>query len=252
VTEQPLTDIEQHHLDTITERLGVNRIEAEERAARGEEPLDPPEPTPEAAEQVTAPNPTAVRDAVAREAVLGALLDQIKAEYNTARTEVQGLLDQQYKATGTTKVDALIPGGTKVGSISRSGGERAAQVADEDKFRAWVRDTYPSEHVVEVIPVRIVTAVQPGFVAKILAEVNAAGAARYADPVTGEVHDVPGVELRPSRAASHRMTYSRATKTNPLTGRDLVAQAWRESGLAAHVLPALAPTTAPPVDDDAA
>jgi hypothetical protein len=198
----------------------------------------------------TAPDPLAVRDAVAREAVLGALLDEIKTAYNTARGDVQGLLDQQYKATGTTKVDALIPGGIKVGSISRSGGEKAAQVTDEDKFRAWVRDTYPSEHVVEVIPVRIVTAVQPGFVAKVLAEVTAAGVARYVDPVTAEVHDVPGVELKPSRAASHRMTYSRATKGNPLTGRDLVAQACRESGLTAHVLPALA--QAAPVEDTAA
>jgi hypothetical protein len=252
VTEQPLSGIEQHHLDTITERLGVNRIEAEERAARGESLLDPPAAAEdvEDAPKATAPNPTAVRDAVAREAVLGALLDQIKAEYTATRAHVQTLLDEQYKATGTTKADALIPGGIKVGSVSRSGGERAAQVTDEDAFRTWVRDTYPTEHVVEVVPVQILTSVQPGFVAKILAEVNAAGAARYADPVTGEVHDVPGVELRPSRAPSHRMTYSRVSKTNPLTGRDMVTQAWRESGLAAHVLPALA--QAAPAEDTAA
>ncbi|MFI5993136.1 hypothetical protein ACIBAC_15040 [Streptomyces sp. NPDC051362] len=213
MTEQPLTDIEEH-------------------------PLDPPTAAEDA--PPAAPDVTTVRDAVAREAVLGALLDQIKAEYTTTRAHVQTLLDQQYKATGTTKVDALIPGGIKVGSISRMGGERAAQVTDEDTFRAWVRDTYPTEHIVEVVPVQILTSVQPGFVAKILAEVTAAGAARYADPATGEVHDVPGVELRPSRAAGHRMTYSRPSKTSALTGRDLVAQAWRESGLAAHVLPALA------------
>jgi hypothetical protein len=249
VTEQPLTDIEQHHLDTITERLGVNRIEAEERAARGEDPLDPPEPT---AEQPKAPEPAEVREAVTREAVLKALHDEIGDALATARTDVQYLLDQQYKATGTTKVDALLPGGIKVGSISRSGGEKAAQVTDEDAFRAWVRDTFPSEHVVEVIPVRVVTRVQPGFMSKILAEMTAAGVARIVDQASGEVHDVPGVELRPSRSATHRMTYTRRSKSSPVDGRELVAEAWRQGALAAHVLPALAPTTAPPADDAAA
>lgn len=203
-------------------------------------------------QQATAPDPNALRDAVTRKAALKALYDQIGEALAEAGTDVQYLLNQQYKATGTTKVDALLPDGTPVGSVTRKGGEKAAAVTDDEAFRVWVRDTYPSEHIVEVIPVHVRTGVQPGFVAKVLAEVNAAGAARYADPATGEVHDVPGVELKPSRAASHQLNYRRATKTDPRTGRDLVAQAWRESGLAAHVLPALAPAEPAQAAEDTA
>ncbi|UIX33573.1 hypothetical protein [Streptomyces sp. GQFP] len=244
MSEQPLTDIEQHHLDTITERIGLNRLAVEEAAARGEEPT---EPTPEAAEEPTAPAPpdaTAVRDAVTRQAVLGALLDQVKDAYNDARREAHDLLEKQHKATGSTKTDATLPDGTKVGSVSRQGGERAAQVVDDEAFRVWVRDHYPSEHVVEVIPAQVSVSVRPGFSGKVLAEATAAGVARYVAPVTAEVHELPGVQIRPSRAASHRINYNRGSKAQPLTGRELVAVAWRTSALATHVLPDLAPAAA--------
>ncbi|GGW68204.1 hypothetical protein [Streptomyces griseoloalbus] len=195
----------------------------------------------------TAPDPAAVRDAVTRQAVFDALLDKVKKAHADARREAADLLEQQYKAVGTTKTDATLPDGTKVGAVARQPGERAAQVIDEEAFRAWVRDNYPSEHVVEVIPAQVVTTVRPGFAGKVLAEATATGAARYVDQVTGVVHDVPGVEIRPSRAASHRLTYTRGSKAQPIPGRDLVAAAWREGALAALVLPALAP---PPDEDD--
>ncbi|MFD4880040.1 hypothetical protein ACFWOB_42685 [Streptomyces sp. NPDC058420] len=188
----------------------------------------------------TAPDPAEIRDAVTRQAVLGALLDQIKDEYKDAKSTADNLLERQYKASGTTKTDATLPNGTKVGSVSRQGGERAAQVVDEDAFRAWVRDHYPTEHVVEFVPARVVTSVRPSFSGKVLAEATAAGTARYIDPATAEVHDVPGVEIRPSRAASHRLTYTRGSQEQPTGGRELVAAGWRAGDLAKH-LPALAP-----------
>lgn len=241
MSEQPLDPIEQHHYDTITERIGVNRIKAEERTARGEEP---PEPAP-----TTAPAPDAVRDAVTRQAVLDALFDKVKEARDDARRDAADLLERQYKAVGTTKTDATLPDGTKVGSVSRQGGERAAQVVDAEAFRVWVRDHYPSEHVVEVIPAQVVTTVRPGFSGKVLAEATAAGVARYVDPATGEVHDVPGVEIRPSRAPSHRLNYTRGSKAQPTGGKDLVAAAWRAGALAPLILPALAPAP-PPSEDD--
>ncbi|MFD3903006.1 hypothetical protein HXS80_20670 [Streptomyces sp. CB04723] len=241
--ETPLTPVEQHHYDTITERIGLNRLAAEEAAVRGEKA---PGPAEETAPVVTVPDPAAIREAVTEQAVLGALLDEVKAAYAAARTEAEHLLTQQYKATGSTKVDVNLPDGTKVGSITRTPGETAAKVIDEERFRAWVRDTYPSEHVVKAIPMRIVAEVQPGFTAKLLAEMTAAGRAQYADPTTGEVHDVPGVAIAPARAASTRITYGRKSKGQPLTGRELIAGAWQGQGLAARYLPALAPAAVPP------
>ncbi|MBK6018536.1 hypothetical protein [Streptomyces sp. MBT53] len=197
-----------------------------------------------------APDPVVVREAVTRQAVLGALLDHIKDAYKNAKTTADDLLDRSYRAGGTTKYDALLPDGTKVGSSSRSGGEREAQVIDDEVFRAWVRDHFPTEHVVEFVPAQVVTAVRPGFAGKVLAEATAAGTAKYVDPGTGEVHDVPGVELKPSRAASHRLTYTRGSKTQPAGGRDLVAAAWRAGALVEH-LPALAPAATAPVVEEA-
>ncbi|WP_329219184.1 hypothetical protein [Streptomyces microflavus] len=242
--EQPLTPIEQHHYDTITERIGLNRLAAEQ----GEEA-----PEPEAAPAVTVPDPAAIREAVTHQAVLGALLDEVKQAYAAARTDAEYLLTQQYKATGSTKVDATLPDGTKVGSITRTPGETAAKVIDEELFRAWVRDTYPSEHVVKAVPMRIVAEVQPGFTSKLLAEMTAAGRAQYADPTTGEVHDVPGVAIAPARAASTRITYGRKSKGQSRTGRELIADAWRTTDLPTRVLPALAPPPpAPAVEQPAA
>ncbi|MER7697004.1 hypothetical protein [Streptomyces sp. NPDC096095] len=241
--ETPMTPIEQHHYDTIMERIGLNRLAAEEAAAQGEAAPDPGE---QPAPAVTVPDPTAIREAVTEQAVLGALLEEVKAAYAAARTEAEYLLTQQYKATGSTKVDVTLPDGTKVGSISRTPGETAAKVIDEDAFRAWVRDTYPTEHVVKAVPMRIVAEVQPGFTSKLLAEMTAAGRAQYADPTTGEVHDVPGVAIAPARAATTRITYGRKSKGQPLTGRELIAEAWQAQGLAARYLPALAPSPVQP------
>ncbi|MFG2650932.1 hypothetical protein [Streptomyces sp. NPDC048436] len=239
-TEQPLTEVDQHHLDTITERIGLARMEAEERAARSEDPLDPADQAPAVAGPAV-PEPTAVRDAVTRQAVLGALLDHVKDAYTGAKSEADDLLERQYKASGTTKIDATLPDGTKVGSVSRQGGEREATVTDADAFRGWVRDHFPTEHVVEFIPAQVVTSVRPGFSGRVLSEATAAGAARYLDEASGVVHDVPGVEIRPSRAASHRLTYTRGSKAQPAAGRELVTAAWRTGTLADH-LPALAPS----------
>ncbi|WP_430479342.1 hypothetical protein ACQZM9_21930 [Streptomyces sp. P11-1] len=246
--ETPLTPVEQHHYDTIMERIGLNRLAAEEAAQGGEAPDPGQQPAP----AVTVPDPAAIREAVTQQAVLGALLDEVKAAYAAARTDAEYLLTQQYKATGSTKVDAMLPDGTKVGSITRTPGETAAKVIDEERFRAWVRDTYPSEHVVKAIPMRIVAEVQPGFTAKLLAEMTAAGRPQYADPTTGEVHDVPGVAIAPARAASTRITYGRKSKGQPRTGRELIAEAWRTTDLPARILPALAPPPAPAAEQSAA
>jgi uncharacterized protein involved in outer membrane biogenesis len=185
--------------------------------------------------ETAALDPTALRDAIGRKAALTALLDAVKGELATANTDVQWHIEQHAKATGSTKFDATLPNGVKVGSVSLAGGEAAAQVVDVDAFTAWVR----SEYATEVTP-RIAFDIAPAFLTKVLGEATAAGVAQYADPETGLVHDVPGVEIRPSRARTNRLTFSRASKSQPLNGRELVAKAYREGALA-DVLPALAP-----------
>lgn len=183
-------------------------------------------------------DPAALRAAIARKAALTALSDAVKAELAEANTDVQWHIEQHATATGSTKFDATLPDGTKVGSISLTGGEAAAQVVDVDAFTAWVRAEYASE----VTP-RIEFSIATAFLTKVLAEATAAGRAEYADPETGVVHDLPGVEIRPSRSRSNRLTFSRTSKNQPLNGRELVAKAYREGRLA-HILPALAPVPA--------
>ncbi|MCG7524911.1 hypothetical protein MHW47_10745 [Streptomyces sp. OfavH-34-F] len=192
-----------------------------------------------------APDPTVVRDAVARQAVLGALLAEVKDAYGEAKKAADNLLDKAYKAGATPTVDALLPDGTKIGSSSRKPGERAAQVVDDEAFRVWVRDNFPSEHVVEFVPAQVITTVRPGFLGRVLNEVNAAGTAEFVDEASGVMHKVPGVEIRPSKAASYRLTYTRGSKAQPLSGHALVAAAWRAGALAEH-LPALAPVQPTP------
>lgn len=197
-----------------------------------------------AAEQPTAPDPAAVKAAVTRKAVLKALADQIGEELADASTEVQDLLDKQAAVTGSTKFDATLPDGTKVGSVSLTGGEPAARITNEDAFTDWVREAYPSEAVTE-----IVRSVRATFTARILAEMTAAGVPRIVDKTSGELHDVPGVEIKATRKRSHAMTFLRKSKARPNDGRELVAQAWRTGDLASIILPALAP--APPADEEA-
>ncbi|MFE9340837.1 hypothetical protein [Streptomyces sp. NPDC007063] len=190
-------------------------------------------------EQPTAPDTGDVKAATTREAILKALLDEMKEAYEEARTDVQHLLDQQEAATGARQFAAALPDGTKVGTVSLSNPEPKAKITDDDAFTAWVRETYPAESVT-----RIVKTVQTSFTAKVLAEMTAAGVARVVDEETGEVHDVPGVEIKATRSRTHSVRFSPKSKTSPGGGRGLVGEAWRRGELASLVLPALAPAEA--------
>ncbi|MFF2922754.1 hypothetical protein ACFVTP_10175 [Streptomyces celluloflavus] len=189
--------------------------------------------------------PEQVRAATTREAVLKALLDQVEDAYETARTDVQAMLDEQQRLSGGTKFDACLPDGTKVGDVGLTGGEPAAKVTDERAFADWARERFPSEAVT-----KLVKTVQPRFVKLLLDQMTAAGVAQILDEETGEVLDVPGVEIKATRRRSHSMRFTRKSKTRPKDGRALVADAWRVGVLAPIVLPALAP--APPADESEA
>ncbi|MFI9203307.1 hypothetical protein [Streptomyces sp. NPDC053048] len=182
--------------------------------------------------------PAEIKAATTKEAVLKALFDQIEKAYEAARTDVQAMLDEQQKTTGGTKFDAMLPDGTKVADIGLTGGEPAAKITDPQAFNTWARERFPSEAVT-----RLVKSVQPRFVELLLDQMTAAGVAQVVDEETGEVLDVPGVEIKATRKRSHSVRFTRQSKTRPKAGRDLVAEAWREGKLAALVLPALAPAS---------
>ncbi|MCM2420282.1 hypothetical protein [Streptomyces sp. RKAG293] len=197
-----------------------------------------------------------IRSATTKEAVLKALLDQVDTAYKVARTEVQAMLDEQQRTTGGTKFDASLPDGTKVGDVRLSSGEAAAKILDERAFVEWAHKTFPSEAVtrlVRPVPARLVKGVQPRFVTLLLERMTAAGKAQVHNEETGEILDVPGVEIKPSRARTHSVNFTRESKVKR-AGRELVAEAWRAGILAPIVLPALAPPAAPaaPVDESEA
>jgi hypothetical protein len=165
-----------------------------------------------------------LKDAATRAAVLATLHEAIGDQLKAAKAELQVGLKAAKQETGTRQIGATLPDGTEVAKISLVTPDPAATVIDDEAFTAWVRQHHP-DHITR----RFVTEVRPAFVKSLLAEMTAAGAPRWCDQETGEVHEVPGVQLQP-RAAYHRTTFSK-------DGRDLVADAWRSGKLTGFALP---------------
>jgi hypothetical protein len=176
-----------------------------------------------------------LKDAAAREAYLKTLLDAVDDAYKATRTEVQELLDAAARETGMQKLGVSLPDGTQVATVSLSRGSAEAKVTDQDAFTAWVRAEFPSE-----VERQFVTTVRAAFTARVLKELTAAGGTEWADPATGVIHDVPGVQIAPSRARGHSVRFGETGKAN-------VMQAWRDGLLAGVALPELTAG-----DDDAA
>ena len=59
-----------------------------------------------------------------------------------------------------------------------------------------------------------------------------AGRPEVCDKETGVVEEVPGVEVRATRARSHSVRFSK-------TGKDAIGEAWRNGALAADLMPQL-------------
>ena len=133
--------------------------------------------------------------------------------------------------TGASRVDAKLPDGTKVATISRTAPKQTAAVGDDKAFLAWARKNSP--HNVET---KLLVEVRPAYKAALLAEMTAAGVTEIADRETGVVEEVPGVEIRATRSTTHSV---RPTKD----GRDAIARAWREGELTHLTIPQL--TAAP-------
>ncbi|OKJ42302.1 hypothetical protein [Streptomyces sp. CB01580] len=183
--------------------------------------------TEQAVEQkATPPDPAYLAAVLRQRLAMKAQLDHAAALFETVNTRAEYLLDQQYKAAKSTKADVTLDDNTTTfGTVTRVGGEATAQVTDRDAFAAWVRDTYPDHWDYRIIPARTEIKLDEAFVAQVLAAVDAAGTAQYADPGTGLIHDVPGVAIKPTRRRYWRWLFTRRSKSKPLDGRELVAQA---------------------------
>lgn len=157
------------------------------------------------------------------EATLKALHDLIGASLKEVKAQMQDALE----ATSATRIDAKVPDGTKVGTIYRPTASTEARVTDPEKYLKWVREHAPSE-----ITSRIITEVRASYTKALLAQLTATGAPVWAD-ADGVAHDVPGVEIVPTRNTTHSV---RLTKDGP----EKIAEAWRNGELAhLDVLPQL-------------
>jgi hypothetical protein len=165
-----------------------------------------------------------LKDTAARAAILDTLHKAIGDELKAAKRELEDGLRAAKKETGTQKVTISLSEQQDIGTASLVQPKAAAAVVDPEKFKAWVMDNYASE-----IKREFVTSVQPGFQKKILDQITAAGVAEWADPETGVIHNVPGVEMQ-GRAAYTRMTV-------PDEGKQVIAEAWRSGALAHLALP---------------
>lgn len=165
-----------------------------------------------------------LKDIAARAAILSTLHDTIGDQLKTAKKELEAGLKAAKAETGTQKISISLDEGQDIGTVSLVQPKAAASVTDADKFTAWVVENYATE-----VERKFVTSVKPGFQKKLLAEITAAGVAKWCDKETGEVHDVPGVTLQ-GRAAYTRMTV-------PDAGKDAIAEAWQSGALAHLALP---------------
>lgn len=167
-----------------------------------------------------------LKDTAARTAVLATLHAAIGDELKAAKRELEDGLRAAKAETGTQKVAISLSEQQDIGTASLVQPQAAAIVTDAEKFKAWVMEHYSSE-----IERKFVTDVRASFTARLLKEMTAAGIAQWADPETGEIHDVPGVEMQ-GRAAYTRLTV-------PDAGKAAIAEAWQSGALAHMVLPEL-------------
>lgn len=168
-----------------------------------------------------------LKEAAMREAALKTLLDKVQSAYDDARKVTRTALEAADQESGTRKAAVALPDGPDIATVSLSSGEAAAKVTDEDAFKAWVIAHYGTE-----VERRFVTEVRAAFRDKVLGALTAAGGVEWADPDTGVIHEVPGVQIAPSRARTHSLRFKK-------DGRDQVMAAWRDGRLAAVALPEL-------------
>lgn len=169
-----------------------------------------------------------MKDLANAEAALKVLADAVKDQLADVRERMQ----KEMESSGADRVPAILPDGTKVATVSLTTPKPIARVADEEALRAWVRDHAPGE-----ITSRVVTEIRPAYLSSLLAQITAAGSPELPDSETGEIGQVPGVEVSAGRVTTHSVRLAK-------DGATLIAAAWRAGELAHLDLPQLGPSSA--------
>lgn len=152
------------------------------------------------------------------EVVVRAFKDAFAELEKQARKVTRAGLAAVAKDTGNRKITVEVDG-VAVASATLTDPEVAARVADEAAVVAWVRQAYP-----ERVTRRLVTEVEPEFLAELLAEMTTSGVPQHVD-ADGVVHDVPGVRIAADRAVTHQVRFRPG-------GRDAVLRAVQEQRIA--------------------
>lgn len=166
-----------------------------------------------------------LKDTATRVAVLDTLAKTIADELKAAKADLEAGLRSAKAETGTQTI-AVDLDGTDIGKATLVQPKAQATVIDDDKLLAWVREVAPTE-----IVTRLVTEIRPVWRKNLLDTLTAAGVTEWADPETGVIHNVPGVDLI-GRTAHMRLTV-------PAEGKAAIGEAWRTGQLTALVLPQL-------------
>ncbi|MGW3057708.1 hypothetical protein ACWC98_17555 [Streptomyces goshikiensis] len=162
-----------------------------------------------------------LRELALEEAALDLLAARVATAKKDVRTRMQVALDAAAKRDGVERVVATLPNGETVATISLRAGATGPVVTDEEALARWLRQTYPEQ---DWTTTRIVREVRPWKLAELVAQMDAAQTAQIVDPDTGEVHDVPGVIIKPTRARTHGLTWKKG-------GKELTGEAWRSGAL---------------------
>ena len=178
---------------------------------------------------------TNIVDLATRVAVLKALQDALRTEYDTARADVDDALRALHQSLGVTQMEVRLPGHPgPVAQITLSASKPVFRVNDA-AFLAWCQAHHPTE-------VETITAIRPVWRKTLLARVEAAADGRVLDGKTGQVLDfLTVVESGPPGT----------TLTFKTGGRDEVARACGDGrfNLADVLPPAERQRALPAVDD---
>lgn len=166
-----------------------------------------------------------LKDTATRVAALDTLKKRVSEELEAARVELQAQLTAAKDETGTEQIGFGLDD-VAIGKATLVQPADAAVVVDEDALLAWVRMVAPSE-----ITTRLVTEIRPAWRALLLKQLSGDGQLLWADDETGEIHEVPGVELQ-SKPAYVRVTV-------PAAGKVALAEAWRSRAVWRLALPEL-------------